>query len=1495
MIAFKKYIRGNKTSILFWFFIGVFSVFLQAQEEIDPPSIEEQIFEQIGPLTLLELAPLSREEMIEKLKTDLNIHIKTPELPLFDRYFLSYIYNYFSSMKPDSLHIAPYNLYAQEHHSQKLVSLRSENNLYFSQNAGDHTITKSVQQVMDAVFNQEVLPDEIRVTFEYNNELYAQLNEAVLSSEDIKNFINKHSGIVFVDESNSNAKPFSRKELLMVLKQYLDLPVHIRDNLALKRVVRVENSFSIMNMFSTVYGKYSSSTETITLTDSAFQKINTDDKGEETFLHEIGHALWGKSIWKGLSSEAKKEYEKLSWQGSEQINDEFISNYSAVNIREDFAEHFSAYINNSEQLKHEVAAKYQWLKEYIFLNVEYIPGVAGHLKIFVESEHGDTTPPYFVDSPQEAVKINMSVDESQEDYWRNGSANIKVEVSRLFDDSSEIKHIGILLQSKNDYFWVNSPKDFKFCSIDGMDDWESEASKKEASKKCMFLDPHKPGWYAFYTSKKLALSYPGDYKITQIKLEDKAGNKKTLRSKLGSAVFPFPGTRDKVEEEARKEEERLAGIRRRLERGEAKKEEEARRKKAAQEAKDFNVLNLSENPIRLYQSGEELRILEFGQCLSMMENELPFLSLETTNEWFDDLICSNTDEDAPRCWIGSTSLVKQNEDEEYVLVDYKNEFSADFSRCLFSPAKKEEQGRKARLKRISEEITGFNIVNLSDEPVRVYQSRQGVLDMEPGQCLRLTESEMSSLSLHKKGSFFSWTPICSNVGNSLNTAKCEVHSASLVKQNADGKYILTDYQGEKSADFYQCSFLTTEIQSVLGNLAEKARRKRAAQSAEGFNILNLSENPVRLEQDEEELRTLEFGECISMAEKDLSSLRLKVISGWFDWELDTFICSNTDEDQPQCRINTASLIKKDENGYVLTDYQDEFSADFRRCSLSPSRKEESDRKIRMKQTSAETFGFNIVNLSDESVRVYQGHKAVLDLKPQKCVRMTEQELLDLTLRKADSFICTNIENSLNIYKCNITSASLVQQNEDGEYMLTDYQGEESADFSSCTPLTEDEGLVSKDKREQNLSENTPKKEEETKELDRTPPYFMKPADESISVSRANYYKKNVFVKVEVNGLFDDSSEINNIKVLMRSKNDYFWLNSPSSRLCSSTDINRYYNECIFIDPDQPGHYVYYDKELRRESYPGDYRIAEVKVYDTQGNWRRVYSFDDHSDINFPGTRLLVNEIRMRDDLEIQTSTTAHGDTVAHILTTDMSIFERNMLVSIINTESEEEYKYEIYVAWLSSLNTHFKSPDVSGKMSLPIVIPKELKSGKYRLNWIAFEYGQNDYYVHFYESNPNNYFDHISNEENSAARPVVDDIVMRVLKGENKRGGDTSIKIDIPIEGLDRGDGKIEFIVRTPTGDRRSYFASLNSTHDGSTDVSVLMHLPPRHAEGEYMITHITTTEDYSSAVNRRIDHRGLNLREGVKSVHRERLLERKIRTTLEISTPPPSQKETKH
>ena len=1262
--------------ILVWsIIVGIFScsVSIQAQENknVEPSFIEEQVFEQLGFLTLLELAPLTREEIIERLKTDLNIHVKSRDLSLFDRYFLSYIYNYFQAMKPDSFPRTAYNLHSLGRPSQQLVSLRSGNNLYFSTNAGHHIITKRFKEIMDSIFNQTftVLPDEIRMTFEYNNELYAQLNKAVLSSEEIKDFINRHSGIVFSEDSDDE-KPFTRDELLIVLRQYLELPVHIRDNLALKRIERVESIVSIWSMFSTILGRYNFVTETIILTDAAFEKENTDDKGEGTFLHEIGHALWGKSIWKGLSREVKTDYTQLSWQEDKRINDEFISDYSATNEEEDFAEHFSAYINDGEKLKHRTPLKYKWFKENIFLNVEYFTSTADHLKIFVESEHEDTTPPYFIDFPYESIQITVRVDQSQADDWRNGDAMIKVEVSNLFDDMSEIESVDILMESKDDYFWLRSPGVFEFCN---------ENTNDETPLDCVLMDPDKPGEYVWYHSQKLFLSYPGDYKMAQVELEDKAGNRTILRSRLEGIVIHFPGTRDRLEKEEAEKKEREQEEREQEEREQEEREQEEREQ-------------------------------------------------------------------------------EEREQEE------------------------REQEEREQEEREQEERAG---------------------------------------------------------------------SPAIVE--------------------------------------EKNRRK---QEVKGFNIINLSDQPARLYQNEEELTTLNFRECINITERERQQLSLEIITDWFDWKLDSVICSNTTDSTTisRCRVQRTSVIKQNENKeYILTDYQNELEADFSQCRLSPAETE----KARRKKEAQEAKGFNIINLSDRFVGIYQDQKAVLALEPQKCISINEKELLALTLKKVgggsnkEAFICSNVANPLNIDKCNVTAVSLVKK-ENEEYILTDYQNEWEADFGQCRPLNSNGDLASG--KDTALSKSASEEEQDSR-----CPYIINRSDETYFISVVEYTEDHAVIKVEVNGLVDDEdmSEIKNIDINMCSETDCFWLRSPS-RLCQlkRENIDVHYTTCLFIDPNKPGYYMYYVSVSRNDSHPGHYIINQVELEDKAEN--RCQGPRQRSDNNsffFEGKQLLWNKAVKREikkDLEIRASKTVDGDTIAHILTTDMTRFKMySIYIDIEDTETEQELTFKIDANQLGSLNAQFNSPFVSGKMNLPVVIPRELASGRYKLNRIAFvSTNDNDHYINF-GSDSAFYFDHISEGENSIARPVVDDIVMEVLKGENKKGGDTSIKVNVPIEGLDEGSGMIVVIVRTPIGDKMSFSSGFESHfHDSGQNVSAVLNLGPRHTEGEYMITHISTMESYASSVNNRINHSGLRLEAGGYRKHEERLLERGVRTTLSISIP---------
>ena len=175
---------------------------------------------------------------------------------------------------------------------------------------------------------------------------------------------------------------------------------------------------------------------------------------------------------------------------------------------------------------------------------------------------GDTAPPYFVGLPYESIVITIKVDDSADPF--QGTADVKVELSGLFDDLSQIKAVEILLESEDYYFWIESPDGFDFCRVN---------TDVKLPRDCVLMDPKKPGWYTFRTAVKLSLNYAGDYKITQVKLEDQAGNSRILRSNLGENVVPFPGTRHILEEE-----EKRRRAERRAYQKKKEEEEEARRK-----------------------------------------------------------------------------------------------------------------------------------------------------------------------------------------------------------------------------------------------------------------------------------------------------------------------------------------------------------------------------------------------------------------------------------------------------------------------------------------------------------------------------------------------------------------------------------------------------------------------------------------------------------------------------------------------------------------------------------------------------------------------------------------------------------------------------------------------------------------------------------------------------------------------------------------------------
>ena len=1397
-----------KVIILLWLIsFQSFSYSASIDEEnsikINPLSVEQQILEQMDSLTLLDLAPLAREELIEKLKKDLNIHIVTDDPVLFNRYFLSYIYNYFQTMKPDRLIRPLYNLHALDQPSPHLVSIQ-DNNLYFSHNAGDNIITKQLREIMDHLYEEgrdRTFPDEIQLTFEYNNELYAQLNKAVLSSEEIMEFIKKHSDIVFHIEgllplAYKNVKSFTRDELLLILEQYLDLPEHIRDNLALKRIIRVSRESSLFYLFSTVLGTYNPSTQTITLTDAAFNREGTDDTGEGTILHEVGHAFWGKSIWQGLSQEAKREYEQLSWNGDEIINNDFVSDYSTTNVKEDFAEHFAAYINDSEELQHKVKSKFNWLREHIFFNTEYYSDVADNLKIFVESEDGDKTPPYFINSPAESVSITL---ENPISGWPGSDwATIKVEIEGLFDDISGIKEIEIYIESENDSFWIMATRKLQLCDTQLISDLTPNKLRR-----CLFFNSKQPGWYSYYDTERLVLHYPGDYKITRMNLTDRAGNEKTIRSNLGNKTLSFPGTKHIAEKERREAEQ---------------KNIEAERKKEAEEA-------------RLKQEAEEARL-------------------------------------------------KQEAEE----------------------ARLKQEAEEARLKQIAETATGFNISNQSEVPITVYQDADIISHLQPKQCISISQQQLSSLRLKKITDWFDWeldALICTNntLANrsTLNRRKCNITATSLIKKNDNNDYILTNYQGETDADFSQCNSLQTEEanQQQLEEeqtarqkqLEEKNRRKRASEEAIGLNISNQSEVLLQIYQDTKVALELEPGECISIMQQQLSSLRLRKVTDWFDLETDDFICSNDGipTDIQKCNVNKLSLLTQNKNGdHILTAYQDEKDADFSRCKILPL-----------------PADLNIFNQSDIPITIYQDQKVEMDLKPERCISINQRQLLSLRLQKTvslfNTFICTNTGKPADMHKCNVTTNSLIKKNEDGNYVLVDYLDEEESDFSQCKTLqtTEIKQIETDSNNKDETSSKSPQE-------DNTPPYFIKSIRESISISTEESNESNLIrpgrmlITVEVEGLFDNLSGIKEMEMLFESQNDSFQITPFTTRKLCDVQFwpqTHYSYECTFYDPKKSGWYFYGGYVQLNRFYPGNYKLTKLILTDKAGNTRTINQKSNDITVFIPGTKLLINEDLIENALEIKTTQTSDGDTLAHILVPDMT---NNTLHSIYlyfkGQETGEELSYSINMEQLSELNEQFNSPSVPGKMSLPIVIPQELTSEQYRIDHMHFNiHYQDDIDVSFSRSVATTYFDHISsNADHSIAQPVVADVSLEVLKESNRKGGNTSIRAKIPVTGLDRGRGHIDVIMRTPTGHKIRYSSFIKSNpNDDTRYIEAVFDLKPYHTAGEYMITYMSMSEDYSDALNTRVNSTGSTLYRGARQFHEANLIHRGIRKTLTISTPP--------
>ena len=160
-----------------------------------------------------------------------------------------------------------------------------------------------------------------------------------------------------------NLSNWKSEEMDIILESVDDLPAHLipfEKNKSLKHYKRGygPSSSTIANAVITVF--------------SVWDNLPSNEEKIATFIHEIGHNIGFRlkqdesNRWLDFSGWVEKEGEWVSTK-----KDQLVSKYGATNPSEDFAETFTAFRYNPEQLKKLSPIKYDYMKKYVYLGLEY--------------------------------------------------------------------------------------------------------------------------------------------------------------------------------------------------------------------------------------------------------------------------------------------------------------------------------------------------------------------------------------------------------------------------------------------------------------------------------------------------------------------------------------------------------------------------------------------------------------------------------------------------------------------------------------------------------------------------------------------------------------------------------------------------------------------------------------------------------------------------------------------------------------------------------------------------------------------------------------------------------------------------------------------------------------------------------------------------------------------------------------------------------------------
>ncbi|EQC50737.1 hypothetical protein [Bacteriovorax sp. DB6_IX] len=338
---------------------------------------------------------------------------------------LSYLFQEFGVKGPLKI------FFLKEIGPQKIFKDRKrEDILYVTSNAKDLLLVSALREKAREICSTRMKrPKEFHL--EYTHTVYEQFLRHVVSSKLVLKKMEDMTGLRFRSKNSEEGyleeQELRDEEVITLFKSFMDIPNHVFNKMKLKKVVRVRIGLDLNNASA----DYTENLKRIRLTDKAMLS-DSQIYGEGTIVHELGHAYQA-----GQTQNEREEFIKISWRKEngqwvrkENSGKGMISLYAMKNEKEDFAEHFGAFIHEPEKLKNLSPEKFAYFKKKVFIDTEYFSTAAKNAKIFIDSKISDSEKPYLVKELSESLFLSVEKHSFQQ--------TVKAKVTGVYDDLSGV-------------------------------------------------------------------------------------------------------------------------------------------------------------------------------------------------------------------------------------------------------------------------------------------------------------------------------------------------------------------------------------------------------------------------------------------------------------------------------------------------------------------------------------------------------------------------------------------------------------------------------------------------------------------------------------------------------------------------------------------------------------------------------------------------------------------------------------------------------------------------------------------------------------------------------------------------------------------------------------------------------------------------------------------------------------------------------------------------